>query len=56
VKSYPSICLERLRKTTKILSKDIRSPGRDLSPGHPEYVSEHENEGESVSEGDTGTT
>jgi hypothetical protein len=31
------ICLERLRKTTKDLSHDSRSPGRDLKPGSPEY-------------------
>jgi hypothetical protein len=33
----PSIPLEGLRNTTKILSQDNRSPGRDLSPGNPEY-------------------
>lgn len=26
-----------LRKTTKNLSQDSRSPGRDLKPGHPKY-------------------
>jgi hypothetical protein len=31
------ICLEGLRKTTKILSKDNRSPSRDLNTGPPEY-------------------
>jgi hypothetical protein len=31
------ICLEGLRKTTKNLSQDSRSPGRDLNPGPPEY-------------------
>jgi hypothetical protein len=30
---YPRICLKRLRKTMNNLSHDIRSPGRDLSPG-----------------------
>jgi hypothetical protein len=34
---YPGICLEGLRKTTKNLSQDNRSPGRDLNPGPPEY-------------------
>jgi hypothetical protein len=34
---YPSICLEGLRKTTKNLSQDTRSPVRDLNPGPPEY-------------------
>jgi hypothetical protein len=32
---YPSTCLEGLRKTTKILSWNSRSPGRDLNPGPP---------------------
>jgi hypothetical protein len=27
---YPDICLEILRKTTKTISQDSRSPGRDL--------------------------
>jgi hypothetical protein len=35
---YPNIFLEGLRKITKILSRDRRSPGRDLNPGPPEYV------------------
>jgi hypothetical protein len=34
---YPRMCLEGLRKTTKHLSQDSRSPGRDLNPGPPEY-------------------
>jgi hypothetical protein len=34
---YPGICLEELKKTTKTLSKDSRSPGSDLIPGPPEY-------------------
>jgi hypothetical protein len=34
---YPSIYLERLRKTTKTLSQDTRCPGRDSSPSTPEY-------------------
>jgi hypothetical protein len=34
---YPNICLEGLRKTTKIPSQDSRFPGRDLNPGPPEY-------------------
>jgi hypothetical protein len=29
-----------LRKTTKILSQDSRSPGRDLNAGPPEYEAE----------------
>jgi hypothetical protein len=29
----PGICLEGLRKTTKKLSQDIRSPGYDLNLG-----------------------
>jgi hypothetical protein len=31
------ICLEGLRKTTKNLSQDSRSPGRDLNPRFSEY-------------------
>ena len=38
-KSYPDIWLEDLRKTTKILSQDRRSPGRDLDQGPPEQTS-----------------
>jgi hypothetical protein len=34
---HPSIFLEGLRKTTKNLSHDSRSPGRDLNTGPPEY-------------------
>jgi hypothetical protein len=38
LKYYPSICLEGLRKITINLSQDIRSVGRDLIPGPPEYA------------------
>jgi hypothetical protein len=31
------ICLEGQSKANKRLSHDIRSPGRDLNPGFPEY-------------------
>jgi hypothetical protein len=31
------ICLQRLKKTTKNLSQDSRSPGRDLNPELLEY-------------------
>jgi hypothetical protein len=34
------ICLEVLRKTTKTLSQNSRSPGRDLNAGPPEYKAE----------------
>jgi hypothetical protein len=34
---YPGICLERLRKTTKHVSHNSRSPDRDLNPEPPEY-------------------
>jgi hypothetical protein len=34
---YIGIGMKGLRKTTKNLSQDSRSPGRDLNPGHPEY-------------------
>jgi hypothetical protein len=34
---YPGICLEGLRKGTKSLSQDSRSPGRDFKPGFPKY-------------------
>jgi hypothetical protein len=37
LKYCPGICLERLRKTTKNLSQDSRSPGRGFHPGPPEY-------------------
>jgi hypothetical protein len=37
---YPGIVVESLRKITKNLSQDSRSPGRDLNPGPPEYESE----------------
>jgi hypothetical protein len=32
VRYYPSARLERLEETTKTLSKNSESPGRDLSP------------------------
>jgi hypothetical protein len=32
----PSICLEELRKTTKHLSRESLSPGRDLNPAPSE--------------------
>jgi hypothetical protein len=31
------MALEGLRKATKSLIQDSRSPGRDLKPGPPEY-------------------
>jgi hypothetical protein len=34
---YLDICLEGVRKTTKNPSQGIRSLGRDLNPGPPEY-------------------
>jgi hypothetical protein len=34
---YLNICLEGLRKTTRNLSQDSRSPCQDLNPGPPEY-------------------
>jgi hypothetical protein len=34
---YPGICLGSLRKTTKTLSHNSRSPGWYLNPGPPEY-------------------
>jgi hypothetical protein len=34
---YLGICIERPRKTTKTLSQDSRSPGRDLNQGPPKY-------------------
>jgi hypothetical protein len=34
---YTIICLEELRETTKNLSQDSRSAGRDLNPGLPDY-------------------
>jgi hypothetical protein len=34
---YPSIFLERLRKTAKGHSQDSRFPGRDMNPGPPAY-------------------
>jgi hypothetical protein len=37
LRHYPDIRLKDLRKTTKNLSQDRRSPGRDLNPGPPEY-------------------
>jgi hypothetical protein len=35
--NYPNICLEGQRKITRNFSRDMRPPGRDLSPGPPEY-------------------
>jgi hypothetical protein len=29
------ICLEELKKSTKVLSQDSRAPNRDLNPGPP---------------------
>jgi len=37
-KSYPDIWLEELKKTTKTLSQDRRSPGRDFDQGPPEHT------------------
>jgi hypothetical protein len=37
LKHFPVILLEGLRKTTKYLSQDSRSPGRKLNHGPPEY-------------------
>jgi hypothetical protein len=34
---YLGICLERLRKITKNVSQDSRSPGLGSNPGPPEY-------------------
>jgi hypothetical protein len=34
---YPDIHLEGLRITTKDLSQNSQSPGRDLNPGQLEY-------------------
>jgi hypothetical protein len=34
---YPGISLEGLRKTTKNLNEDSRSPGRNLNLKSPEY-------------------
>jgi hypothetical protein len=38
--SYPSICLERLKITTKKFSEINRSPGRDLKQRSPAYEAE----------------
>jgi hypothetical protein len=35
--AYPGIHTEGLKKMTKNLGQDRRSPSRDLSPGPPEY-------------------
>jgi hypothetical protein len=35
--NYPGICMERLRKASKYLSQDSRSPGQDLNPGTSKY-------------------
>jgi hypothetical protein len=37
LRNYPSISLERLRKTTKTPSQDSRCPGRNFNLGPPEY-------------------
>jgi hypothetical protein len=37
IKYYPGIFLEKLRKTTKDLSQDMRSTDRDLNPGSVKY-------------------
>jgi hypothetical protein len=37
LKYYTGTCVEGLRKITKNLSQDSRSPGRDLNLGSPEY-------------------
>jgi hypothetical protein len=37
VSHYPDICMEGLRKITKDLSLNSRSPGRDLNPRPPEF-------------------
>jgi hypothetical protein len=37
LKHYLSLYLEGVRKTTKNLSQDNRSPGQDLNPGPSEY-------------------
>jgi hypothetical protein len=34
---YPNLFLEGLRKITKNLSNNGRSPDRDLNRGHPKY-------------------
>jgi hypothetical protein len=34
---YPSICLERLRKSPKKTCQDTRCRGRDFNLGPPEY-------------------
>jgi hypothetical protein len=36
---YPSICLEKLRKTTKTLSQNSRSPVRDSNLALSKYMS-----------------
>jgi hypothetical protein len=40
LRCYTSICLEGLRKITKKLSQDSRSPVRDLNPGPRKYEAE----------------
>jgi hypothetical protein len=37
LKYYPGLCLEGLRKTSKNIGQDSRSPGQDLNSGPPEY-------------------
>jgi hypothetical protein len=39
IRYYLGICMKGLRETTKNLSQDSRSPGRDLNPKPPEYES-----------------
>lgn len=34
---YPSICLEELRKSMKVLSQDNKFPGQDFNLGPPKY-------------------
>jgi hypothetical protein len=34
---YSDICLDGLRRITKILIHDSQSPGPDLNPAPPEY-------------------
>jgi hypothetical protein len=37
ISHYPCIFLEGLRRATKTLNRDSRSPGRDMKPRPPEY-------------------
>jgi hypothetical protein len=36
LKYYPDTCLEGPRKTTRNVSQDTQSPGRNLNPGPPQ--------------------